>query len=63
MHAIPEKQWQELPEIAQQMLYDFYCFVKTRYSKQETTETQVFSEHTANLIAEWQDPSEDEIWK
>lgn len=30
---------------------------------EDITETQAFSDHTANLIEEWKDKNEDDIWK
>lgn len=30
---------------------------------EETSETQAFSNHSANLIEEWKDADEDNIWK
>ncbi len=32
-------------------------------SPQEYSETRVFSNHTANIIEDWQDDAEDAIWK
>ena len=30
---------------------------------EDTSELMAFSEHSATLINEWRDPSEDEVWK
>ena len=69
MQAIDNREWQSLPEQAQQEIYDFFLFIKQRYEKQarqaqhDAAETLLFSNHSANLIAEWLDDSEDEVWK
>lgn len=69
MQAIDNQEWQSLPEQAQQKIYDFFLFIKQRYEKQvrqaqhDEAETLLFSNHSANLIAEWLDDSEDEVWK
>jgi len=34
-----------------------------KMNHEENTEINAFSNHTANLIEEWKDESEDEIWK
>ena len=31
--------------------------------RQDTSELFAFSEHSATLVDEWRDPSEDEVWK
>ena len=69
MQAIDNQEWQSLPEQAQQEIYDFFLFIKQRYEKQarqaqhDETETLLFSNHSANLINEWLDDSEDEVWQ
>ena len=69
MQAIDNQEWQSLPEQAQQEIYDFFLFVKQRYENQarqaqhDEAETLLFSNHSANLIEEWFDDSEDEVWK
>ena len=69
MQAIDNQEWQALPEQAQQEIYDFFLFIKQRYEKQarqiqhDKTEILLFSNHSANLIEEWLDDSEDEVWK
>ena len=69
MQAINNQEWQSLPEQAQQEIYDFFLFIKQRYEKQarqtqyDETETLLFSNHSANLIEEWLDDSEDDVWK
>jgi len=35
----------------------------TQYNVEERSETKAFSNHTANLIEDWQDENEDEIWQ
>ena len=68
MHAIEQQDWQCLPEQAQQEVYDFFLFIKQRYDKQiqeisrDTTDTLVFSNHSASNIEEWASDKEDEIW-
>jgi hypothetical protein len=66
MQAITEQDWQTLPEYAQREMYDFFLFLRERYAKkqlsQDALETQAFSNHSANTIAEWLDEKEDEIW-
>ena len=69
MQAIDNQEWQSLPEQAQQEIYDFFLFIKQRYEKQtpqvqhDEAETLLFSNHSATLIEEWRDDSEDEVWK
>jgi Fic family protein len=67
MQAIKEQDWQTLPESAQQELYDFFLFLKQRYTQQrnytDDSETVAFSNHSANTIEQWLDETEDEIWK
>ena len=69
MQAIDDREWQSLPEQAQQEIYNFFLFVKQRYEKQarqaqhDEAETLIFSNHSASLIEEWLDDSEDEVWK
>ena len=63
MQNIQVEQWQKLPEIAQQELHDFYIFLKQRYTDQDIIDTQSLSNHTANLIDDWQEETEDAIWK
>lgn len=33
-----------------------------RYSTFDALETKAYSNHSANLVEEWKDPAEDEIW-
>ena len=70
MQAIDNQEWQSLPEQAQQEIYHFFLFIKQRYEKQtqrqaqhDEIETLLFSNHSANLIEEWLDDSEDEAWR
>lgn len=69
MRAIDQREWQSLPEQAQREIYDFFLFLKQRYEKQarqtrqDEAETSLFSNHSANLIEEWLDDTEDEGWK
>ena len=68
MRAIKEQDWQNLAEQAQQEVYDFYLFIQQRYRKQaaqsiqDKSETMAFSNHSANLIEQWVNETEDEIW-
>lgn len=64
MQTISQQDWQKIPEQAQQEVYDFFLFLKQRYSEMESKEdTLAFSHHSANLVDEWQGEAEDEIWK
>ena len=64
--SVIQQQWQSIPEQAQQEVYDFFLFIKQRYQSnnpQDQNETLAFSNHSANLIQEWQTAEEDAIWK
>ena len=61
--TINKSDWQTLPKTAQQEIYDFYLFIKQKYKSQDELETLAFSNHSANLIEDWQDEEEDKIWK
>ena len=37
--------------------------IKDTNFTEDVTKTQVFSDHSANLIDEWKDDSEEDIWK
>lgn len=50
MRAIDDREWQSLSEQGRQAQHD-------------EAETLLFSNHSANLIEEWLDDSEDEVWK
>ena len=50
MQAIDNQEWQSLPEQARQ-------------AQHNGAETLLFSNHSANLIEEWLDDSEDKVWK
>jgi len=66
MQLIKEQDWQALPEPAQQEVYDFFIFIKQRYTKQmnqDQSETRAFSNHSANTVEEWLDDKEDAVWK
>jgi len=64
VQTIPQQDWQKIPEQAQQEVYDFFLFLKQRYSEVEAEEeTLAFSQHTANLIDDWKSEAEDEVWK
>ena len=56
---------QAIPKHAQQEVYDFFLFLKQRYSSNLTqeSETLAFSNHSANLIEEWKNEEEDAVWK
>ena len=63
MRAIDQREWQFLPEQAQREIYRL--FPEQRYEKQarqDEAETLLFSNHSANLIEEWLDDTEDEVW-
>ena len=67
MQLINEQEWQALPESAQKKFYDFFLFIKQRYSQSTDSEQQAelsaFSNHSANNITEWLDEKEDDVWK
>ena len=50
MQAVDNQEWQSLPEQAQQ-------------TQHNEAETLLFSNHSATLIEEWLDDSEDKAWK
>ena len=68
MEPIGNREWQSLSEQAQREVCDFFLFVKQRGERQERqtqqdqTETLIFQKHSANLVEEWLDDSEDEVW-
>ena len=37
--------------------------IQNTNSNQDTAQTEAFSNHSANLIEEWKDENEDEIWR
>lgn len=66
-YAIEQQEWQSLPEHAQREIYDFFLFIKQRCEqhvtqKNDLNETLAFSNHSANLVDEWTNENEDEIW-
>lgn len=69
MQSISQKEWQSLPEQAQQKIYDFYLKVKKNYESSyaldnaDESEILAFSNHTANHIEEWNSDIEDDVWK
>lgn len=69
MEPIDTQEWQSLSEQAQQEVYDFFLFVKQRHEQQvqqarhDQAETLLLSNYSANLIEEWLDNSEDEVWQ
>ena len=67
MQLFKEQEWKSLPESAQQEVYDFFIFIKQRYGRSIDNDKNagitVFSNHSANSIAEWLDNKEDDIWK
>lgn len=69
MEPIDNQEWQSLSEQAQQEVYDFFLFKKQRHEQQvrqaqhNQAETLLFSNHSANLVEEWLDDSEDEVWQ
>ena len=56
MQAIDNREWQSLPEQAQQEIYDFFLFIKQRYEQQarqakhDKAETRLFSKAIIALI-------------
>lgn len=66
MQTITEQDWQSLPEYAQREIYDFFLFIKSRVVitplNHDAIETRTFSNHSANTVEDWLNPSEDEIW-
>ena len=67
MQAINHQDWQSLPESAQREIYDFFLFIRQRYQQnkideQDKIETIALSNHSANLITDWQCKEEDDIW-
>ncbi len=69
MKTIDKRGWQALPEQAPREVYDFFLFVKQHYAngnkdtQRDRAETLLFSNHSANLVEEWLDDAEDEVWK
>jgi hypothetical protein len=64
VQTISQQDWQKIPEQAQQEVYDFFLFLKQRYSDVESeADTLAFSHHSANLLEEWKSDVEDEVWK
>ena len=69
MNEIKEQDWEMLPEQAQREVYNFFMFIKQRYShhkseaSKESMETIAFSNHSADTISDWLDNKEDEVWK
>ncbi len=64
MNVIETQEWQALPDQAQQEVYDFFLFVKQQYlaRKESDKEIHLYSNHSANLVKEWLDDSEDAVW-
>ena len=54
MHAIKQQDWQELPEKAQQEVYDFFLKVKQRYesNEQDYINSPAFLKEQARLKAD-----------
>lgn len=65
MENISQSEWQSLPEQAQQEVLDFFEFLKRKYAQtdQAGSDTQAFSNHSAQQVEDWQQPEEDAIWK
>lgn len=59
MQVINEQDWQSLPELAQQEVYDFFLFIKQRYGQTDNSETIALSNHSANTVQEWLNERED----
>ena len=67
MQTINNQDWQSLPESAQQEIYDFFLFIRQRYQhnkidEKDKIETIALSNHSANLIVDWQCKEEDDVW-
>ena len=69
MEPIDNQEWQSLSEQAQQEVYGFFLFVKQRHEQQvrqvrhDQAEILILSNYSANLVEEWLDDSEDEVWQ
>ena len=50
MQTITEQEWQTLPEPAQQECYDFFLFLKQRYSQPVPANSKI--KNTVNSVAE-----------
>ncbi|MEA1912194.1 MAG: hypothetical protein U9N32_11070 [Spirochaetota bacterium] len=50
-------------------MYDFFLFIKQRYYLKKQSdditadEIPAYSDHSANLVEDWLDESEDAVWK
>lgn len=61
----------QIPEVFQDLqgkkhVKLFIMYEKSDHQKEESldrSETKAFSNHSANLILEWKDESEDDVWK
>jgi len=69
MNTIKLQEWQSLPDYAQKEVYDFFLFIKQRYYLKNQSddisaeEIPAYSDHSANLVEDWLDESEDAVWK
>jgi len=48
------------------MIFSYFLFLNQRYQTsnlQDTNDTIAFSNHSANLIKDWQSKEEDGVWK
>ena len=73
MQAIDSQGWPSLPEQVLQEIDDsFYdsllsitrhCEKQAPQAQRDEEDTLLFSNHSANLIEEWLDDSEDEVWQ
>lgn len=65
MEAVKQIDLQGLPESAQQEVYDFYLFIKQRFSEKKIEykvgESALLSEKS--LSEDWDRIEEDEAWK
>ncbi|WFE68773.1 hypothetical protein P8S54_00605 [Thiomicrospira sp. R3] len=65
IETISTKEWQTLPEHAQQEVKDFFLFIKAKYAhqsqaKQLDNEAMLLSEQA--LAKDWLNPEEDKAW-
>lgn len=66
MQLITEQEWQALPESAQQNVYDFFLFIKQRYTKpiEQTNKLRTFGQHRGLIEAseDFDEPLPDNFW-
>ena len=66
MQFIKEQEWQALPEPAQQEVYDFFLFIKQRYTKpiEQTKKSRKFGQHRGLIDSseDFDEPLPDSFW-